>query len=81
MNIVNDNSCSWINDLAPRSNIKKINTSKENLSADKAELGVLKYLNKINFGNALENYQNLILISMNVQVSANNQGVCFSVCS
>jgi len=29
MNIVNNNSCSWINDLAPRSNIKKINTSKD----------------------------------------------------
>ena len=38
----------------------RLNINKENLPADKAELEVLKYLNKINFGNALENYQGFI---------------------
>ena len=38
----------------------RLNINKENLPADKAELEMLKYLNKINFGNALENYQGFI---------------------
>ena len=35
----------------------RLNISKKNLPLDKTELEVLKYLNQINFGTALENYQ------------------------
>lgn len=38
----------------------RLNISKENLPLDKTELEVLKYLNQINFGSALENYQGFI---------------------
>ena len=38
----------------------RLNISKENLPLDKTELEVLKYLNQINFGSALENYQDFI---------------------
>ena len=37
-----------------------MNKKKENLPLDKTELEVLKYLNQINFGTALENYQEFI---------------------
>ena len=38
----------------------RLNINKENLPLDKTELEVLKYLNQINFGTALENYQHFI---------------------
>ncbi len=38
----------------------RLNISKENLPLDKTELEVLKYLNQINFGKSLENYQEFI---------------------
>ena len=47
----------------------RLNINKENLPADKAELEVLKYLNKINFGNALENYQNFINKTKKLEIS------------
>jgi len=37
-----------------------LNISKENLPLNKTELEVLEYLNQINFGTALENYQEFI---------------------
>lgn len=38
----------------------RLNINKENLPLDKTELEILKYLNQINFGTALENYQHFI---------------------
>ena len=38
----------------------RLNISKENLPLNKTELEVLEYLNQINFGTALENYQEFI---------------------
>ena len=38
----------------------RLNISKENLPLNKTELEVLEYLNRINFGTALENYQDFI---------------------
>ena len=38
----------------------RLNISKENLPKNKTELEVLKYLNQIDFGIALENYQEFI---------------------
>jgi len=29
MNIINDNYCAWINDLAPRTNIKTLQTNQD----------------------------------------------------
>jgi ribulose 1,5-bisphosphate synthetase/thiazole synthase len=29
MNVVNDNGCSWVNDLAPRTNIKKFQSNED----------------------------------------------------
>ena len=38
----------------------RLNIKKENLPSSKTELEVLKYLNTVNFGKALDNYQNFI---------------------
>jgi Tfp pilus assembly major pilin PilA len=38
----------------------RLNIKKENLPSSKTELEVLKYLNTVNFGKALDNYKNFI---------------------
>jgi hypothetical protein len=38
----------------------RLNIKKENLPSSKTELKVLKYLNTVNFGKALDNYKNFI---------------------
>ena len=38
----------------------RLNIKKENLLSSKTELEVLKYLNTVNFGKALDNYKNFI---------------------